>query len=119
MSIVEGLKAEVKGLLARWGITHEAWRQISRAIDEYFEGFEERVMYRSRENELLKGDFLSPVNSIGWRYPTSVLIRKPPAPPEMVTLPREAVAVLAEHYEDTPRKDESGDRALAEAQKVL
>ena len=50
---------------------------------------------------------------------TTIICRKPKPEPEMKQVTRETLAVLKEHYEETPQRTPEGDKAVAEVDRLL
>ena len=121
MSMREEVKEAVRKSFATWASFHGPTAAACQyAIDRFFKDYEEVEVQECRDGprthwlkmpdcKLCEDGFV-----VGTR---TILTRKPE--PEQVTLSRETVARLAEHYEDTPGKTPGGDVALAEAKKVL
>ena len=90
-------------------------------IARYFEDYEEVEVWQRKDSQhlclpsCLLHEMCEP--SPDWPRKFSILIPKPA--PEMRTVSRETLAVLAEHYEATPDKDTAGDAALTEAKRAL
>ena len=124
--IVEQLKERVEETLAGMGFRRpgEAYASSRDAIpaalagiDTFFEDYEEvEVWVRRHDNTFFPYWRLEGPDGY---YDTSLMVLRHKPPQQTVTVTRETLAVLAEHYEDTPAKDSACEAALAEAKDKL
>ena len=131
MTIIEQLKERVRvalkanhfrGADEMCADTNDAIPTALTAIDTFFEDYEEVEVEERRDSTdhwLRMPDSYYYGDQHGTPQTAHCAILKQRPPQQTVTVTRETLAVLAEHYEDTPAKDEACEAALAEARDKL
>ena len=121
-SIQEELKAAVSGQM--WAEVYPVATRVDalNAIDAFFrDNLEEvEVAFEARggSRKEAKRSWWARKDYPAAVYPdTTILVRKPE--PEMKQVTRETLAVLKEHYEETPQRTPEGDKAVAEVDRLL
>ena len=112
----EGASAIRNGVFAKTSEVTIA-RVTDETITKFFEDYEEVEVDHYVNRNVSPPRRCWDDTSVRDRAPVTILI--PKSTPEMLTVSRETLAVLAEHYEGTPTKDAAGNAALAEAKDVI
>lgn len=87
------------------------------AIRKYFKDYEEVEAERAKDGDLYpKSVYGSFEERHTGREAVTLFVSRAP---EMLTVSRETLVALADHYEATPTKDAAGDAAHAEAKEAI